>query len=368
MSAPSGGALPVWCPSEGTHFEPTPEGWAAFRRAQAETLEAKACGERSMLYPILGDRRYWFAPPRGAPRIVSCDLDDAEVRIALADGRRIAAPLSWWPILRDASPEERARREIGERGDMVRFPLLNTEILVDNLLFCRGGADPSGFASACTRSEDLMDTVGSLLYRAAAERAEEIGQLARGDTPPDWALDAVADEARGWARSGCRKEAALPPTVRWHRFPIVPLREAVGVRLGLLDAAAARAEAAEALGRAEAIRSHRAGVAQVHGADRPVMHFGGGVVSDPAVLVGAPAPVCTRVPVWLILAHLASGMTVAQITAPNMLPHLVEEDVDAALRAASAILDEIRAPLPRRVQTQAEAADDAEPQGGAETP
>lgn len=108
----NGGDPPVWQPSEGISFEPTPEGWAAFRRAQAETLEAKARGERSMHYPILGGGRYWFAPPLGSPRIVSCDLDGVEVRIALADGRSITAPLSWWPILQDASPEERARRDI----------------------------------------------------------------------------------------------------------------------------------------------------------------------------------------------------------------------------------------------------------------
>ena len=166
---------PGWRPTEGTFFEPTPEGWAAFRRAIAETREALARGEPSVWCPILGGGRYLLDVPRESPRILACDVDETEVRVALADGRRITAPLSWWPILRDAAPEERARHEISTRGDMVEFPLLNTEILVDYFLLCRGGADPSAFASACTPSEHLMDTVGSLLYRAAAERAKEIG-------------------------------------------------------------------------------------------------------------------------------------------------------------------------------------------------
>lgn len=192
-------------------------------------------------------------------------------------------------------------------------------------------------------------------------------------TPAGWAAFRRAQAEMlqaGGANAGLRKDTALPPTVRWHRFPIVALRDALAVRLGHLDTAAARAEAAGEAVRAAVIRGHRADlVLALRGADRPVMDFGGAVVSDPAILVGTPAPVCTRVPVWLILGHLASGMTAAEITAPDALPHLVDEDVEAALRAASAILDEMRAPTPPRVQTRAAgAADNAEPQEGAKMP
>lgn len=351
-----------WRPSGGTSFAPTPEGWAAFRRAVAETLEAQRRGETSIMYPILGGSRYWYDPPAGAARLVALAIDEdaSEVRATLADGRRVSAPLSWWPILRDASAEERARHEIAERGDMVLFPLLNTEILVDHLLLCRGGADPDAFASACLRSDEVMLAAGTLLYRAAAERAEEVGQWGVGERPPDWAMDAVLAEARWWTAGG-RPASALPPVVRWSRFPVVPLREALRARLGALEAAAAAEGATErgALLR-HGLEDLRCGVDGADG-DRPVLHLGGGVVSDPAVLCGTPAPTCTRVPVWLILSHLASGMSVADILAPDVLPHLTEADVEASLRAASAVLDETRAPLVRHVRMLADADEEEGP-------
>jgi hypothetical protein len=200
-----------WRPSGGTHFEPTPDGWEAFRRAIAETLDAQRRGERSILYPILGHARYSHDPPAGDTRIVAFAIDEAaaEVRVTLADGRRVAAPLSRWPILRDASPEERARHEIDWQGHMVRFPLLNTEILVDHLLLCRGGADQEAFVSACLHSDEVVRAAGALLYRAAAERAEEVGEWRIGERPPEWALDAVLAEANWWADGG-RTPRSLP--------------------------------------------------------------------------------------------------------------------------------------------------------------
>lgn len=150
----------------------------------------------------------------------------------------------------------------------------------------------------------------------------------------------------------------------------MPLKEAVAARAALLAAAAARAEATGAGDRAAEIRALRASLLMAMGEDeRIVRHFGAGVVSDPAVLVGTPAPVGTRVPVWLLLACLRAGETAADIVAD--LTRLVEEEVDAALAAASAFLDATRAPAaPRRIQTIAEATEAAAipPEGGEAAP
>ncbi|MBK1664009.1 hypothetical protein CKO38_01810 [Rhodospirillum rubrum] len=43
-------------------------------------------------------------------------MDEAFVRVTLADGRELAAPLEWFPRLRDASPDQRGRWRLIGRG------------------------------------------------------------------------------------------------------------------------------------------------------------------------------------------------------------------------------------------------------------
>ena len=60
----------------------------------------------------------------------------------------------------------------------------------------------------------------------------------------------------------------------------------------------------------------------------------------PEVMMGKPVVKGTRVPVELLLRKLSEGSSVAELS--EAYPHLVEEDIDAALAyaAAAVALDE----------------------------
>nr|WP_207160353.1 DUF2442 domain-containing protein [Rhodospirillum rubrum] len=60
-----------------------------------------------------------FSRPTGSRGLKSGSgvvIDEAFVRVTLADGRELAAPLEWFPRLRDASPDQRGRWRLIGRG------------------------------------------------------------------------------------------------------------------------------------------------------------------------------------------------------------------------------------------------------------
>ena len=61
------------------------------------------------------------------------------------------------------------------------------------------------------------------------------------------------------------------------------------------------------------------------------------VVIDPSVLAGKPVIKGTRIPVYLIIELIASGMTVRNVL--KEYPELSEDDVKAALLYASKLLE-----------------------------
>jgi Protein of unknown function (DUF2442) len=54
-----------------------------------------------------------------AMQIAAVDCSETELVVFLKDGRRIAAPLWWLQRFRDATPEQRTKREIMPFGDAV---------------------------------------------------------------------------------------------------------------------------------------------------------------------------------------------------------------------------------------------------------
>jgi hypothetical protein len=56
------------------------------------------------------------------------------VRVRLADGREISAPLAWFPRLRDASDTQRANWRLIGRGEGVHWPDLDEDVSVNALL------------------------------------------------------------------------------------------------------------------------------------------------------------------------------------------------------------------------------------------
>jgi len=68
------------------------------------------------------------------PAAVEVEVSDDMLRIVLSDGRELAAPLAWFPRLRDATPEQRRRWELIGRGHGIHWPDVDEDVSVRVLL------------------------------------------------------------------------------------------------------------------------------------------------------------------------------------------------------------------------------------------
>jgi hypothetical protein len=64
----------------------------------------------------------------------SVDFDEAMMRVTFTDGRVLCVPLAWFPILRDATPEQRLRVEIGGGGVGLHWPDLDEDLSIAGLM------------------------------------------------------------------------------------------------------------------------------------------------------------------------------------------------------------------------------------------
>lgn len=64
----------------------------------------------------------------------SVEFDAEMMHVHLTDGRIISAPLIWFPILCDASPEQRAQYEIGAGGRGLHWPELDEDLSIAGLM------------------------------------------------------------------------------------------------------------------------------------------------------------------------------------------------------------------------------------------
>ena len=62
------------------------------------------------------------------------DFDDTMMQVTFTDGRVLGVPLVWFPILRDATPQQRARYEIGGGGIGLHWPELDEDLSVAGLM------------------------------------------------------------------------------------------------------------------------------------------------------------------------------------------------------------------------------------------
>ena len=72
--------------------------------------------------------------PHVQPRATEVELTEDELKVDLADGRRITVPLAWFPRLLNASPEALARWELLGNGQRIRWADLHEDISVAELL------------------------------------------------------------------------------------------------------------------------------------------------------------------------------------------------------------------------------------------
>jgi hypothetical protein len=68
------------------------------------------------------------------------DFDDLSMRVTFIDGRILSVPLSWFPLLRDATPEQRTNYEIGGGGVSLHWPDIDEDLSIAGLM---AGVDPN---------------------------------------------------------------------------------------------------------------------------------------------------------------------------------------------------------------------------------
>ena len=62
------------------------------------------------------------------------EVTEAELRVVLSDGRRLAVPLAWFPRLQAAPPEARQRWELIGQGKGIHWPEADEDRSVAGLL------------------------------------------------------------------------------------------------------------------------------------------------------------------------------------------------------------------------------------------
>lgn len=72
--------------------------------------------------------------PSVDPRAVSVSVDDRELTVELADGRRISAPLAWFPRLLRAKPDQRKNWRLVGEGKGIHWPDVDEDLSVEGLL------------------------------------------------------------------------------------------------------------------------------------------------------------------------------------------------------------------------------------------
>jgi len=64
----------------------------------------------------------------------SVEFDEAMMQVVFTDGRVLCVPLAWFPVLRAATPEQRARYEIGGGGVGLHWPDLDEDLSIAGLM------------------------------------------------------------------------------------------------------------------------------------------------------------------------------------------------------------------------------------------
>ena len=65
-------------------------------------------------------------------------FDEDTMWVDLTDGRTLGIPLAWFPILLEATPQQRLQYRIGASGNGLHWEELDEDISVEGLLAGRG--------------------------------------------------------------------------------------------------------------------------------------------------------------------------------------------------------------------------------------
>lgn len=87
-----------------------------------------------------------ISEPKSGERIKDVRVSDDTISVDLFDGRTISAPLTWYPRLLHATPDERANWRIAGAGYGIHWPDLDEDLTTQGLL--QGAPAPRGKARA----------------------------------------------------------------------------------------------------------------------------------------------------------------------------------------------------------------------------
>jgi hypothetical protein len=76
-----------------------------------------------------------------AATVQGIEISDDEIRIDLSDGRKVSAPLTWYPRLLHGSAQERSHWRLIGGGEGVHWPDLDEDISAENLIFGQPSAE-----------------------------------------------------------------------------------------------------------------------------------------------------------------------------------------------------------------------------------
>jgi hypothetical protein len=62
------------------------------------------------------------------------DFEDAMMQVTFVDGRVLSVPLVWFPVLHKATPQQRAKYQIGAGGSSLHWPDPDEDLSVAGLL------------------------------------------------------------------------------------------------------------------------------------------------------------------------------------------------------------------------------------------
>jgi hypothetical protein len=68
------------------------------------------------------------------PRARAVDFTDDALVVRLEDGRSISAPLTWLPLLKNATDAQRRRYQLIDGGEEIRWEEIDEDISVAGLL------------------------------------------------------------------------------------------------------------------------------------------------------------------------------------------------------------------------------------------
>ncbi|MBW7889296.1 MAG: DUF2442 domain-containing protein [Bacteroidetes bacterium] len=68
------------------------------------------------------------------PRIIDLSFTSDALKVVLADGREVSAPLEWFPRLRDASEQQRKNWRLIGKGIGIHWEDVDEDISVKSLL------------------------------------------------------------------------------------------------------------------------------------------------------------------------------------------------------------------------------------------